>query len=73
MMTRYSRIDGFCIVNNRCMYNGKLIPSPPRFSKSRSSSKLTTINNKVYLNGWEYFPEERKWKRTPKAIWHYLF
>ncbi len=63
--------NGFYIVNKQCMYNGKKIPNPPRFNKS--SINLTTIDNKVYLNGYEYFPKQCKWKRTLRAIWHYLF
>lgn len=62
--------NGFYIVNNHCSYYGKQIPNPPRFNKNNIN--LATINNKVYLNGYEYFPKERKWKRTPKAIWHLL-
>lgn len=63
--------DGFCIVGSRCMYYGNLIPRPPRFNHNKV--KLVTINNKIYLNGYEYFPKERKWKHTFKAMWHYLF
>jgi hypothetical protein len=63
--------NGFYIVNSRCMYNGRLIPSPPRFDKNRV--KVTTINNKIYLNGYEYFPKKREWKVTFKSIWYYLF
>lgn len=63
--------NGFYIVNNRCMYYGKQIPNPPRFNKNRVN--VTTINNKIYLNGYEYFPKERKWRVTPKSIWHYIF
>ena len=62
--------NGFYIVNKQCMYNGKKIPNPPRFNKS--SINLTTIDNKVYLNGYEYFHKQRKWKRTLKATWHCL-
>ena len=62
---------GFCVIDGKCTYNGKPIPSPPRFKKNNTN--ITTINDKIYLNGWEYFHRERKWKRTPVAIWHYIF
>lgn len=62
---------GFYIVGKQCMYNGIQIPNPPRFDKSNTN--LTILNNKVYLNGYEYFPNQRKWRRTFKAIWHYFF
>lgn len=62
---------GFCVIDGKCTYNGKPIPSPPRFKKNNTN--ITTINDKVYVNGWEYFHKERKWKRTPAAIWYYIF
>ena len=34
---------------------------------------LTTINDRVYLNGYEFFPEQDKWKITFRSIWYYLF
>jgi len=63
--------NGFYIANNQCMYNGKKIPNPPRFNKNRLN--LTTINDKLYLNGYEYFPKKHKWKITIKSIWHFIF
>lgn len=62
---------GFCVIDGKCTYNGKPIPSPPRFKKNNTN--VTTINDKVYVNGWEYFYKEHKWKRTPAAIWYYIF
>ena len=62
--------NGFYIVNNHCMYYGKQIPNPPKFNKN--TINLTTTDNKVYLNGYEYFPGLRKWKRTPRAVWHFI-
>ncbi len=70
MPVSYTINNGFCIINGKCTYNGKQIPNPPKFRKNFTN--LTTIDDKVYLNGWEYFHKERKWKRTPAAIWHYL-
>lgn len=70
MPVSYTINNGFCIINGKCTYNGKQIPNPPKFRKNFTN--LTTIDDKVYLNGWEYFHKERKWKRTIPAIWHYL-
>jgi hypothetical protein len=69
-MTNSCGSNGFYINGNQCMYYGKKIPNPPRFNKNNIN--LATINNKVYLNGFEYFPKTQKWKRTPKALWHLL-
>ncbi len=68
----YSRgCNGFYIANGQCMYNGNKIPNPPRFNTNRLN--LTTINNKLYLNGYEYSPKKHKWKITIKSIWHFIF
>jgi hypothetical protein len=32
---------------------------------------MNTINNRIYLNGYEY--KNGKWKRTLKAIWYKWF
>jgi hypothetical protein len=69
-MTTSCGSNGFYIVNKQCMYYGKRIPNPPHFKYS--SINLTTTDNGVYLNGWEYFPKQQKWKRTLKATWHCL-
>ena len=62
---------GFYVVGDRYYYNGDRIPTPPSFNKH--SVNITTINDKIYVNGYEYFPKQKKWKRTFSAIWHYLF
>ena len=62
----------FYICNGNCHYKGVKISNPPRFN-SNNSINLTTTNNKVYLNGYEYFPKQKKWKRTFKAVWYLIF
>jgi hypothetical protein len=62
--------NGFYVYNGHCRYWGKDIPNPPKFNPNNIN--LTTKNNKIYLNGYEYFYVENKWKRTPKAIWHFI-
>lgn len=61
---------GFYVYNSHCRYWGKPIPNPPKFNENKVN--LTIINNRVYLNGYEYFPRENKWKRTFKSVWYYL-
>lgn len=67
-MTTSCGSNGFYIVNKQCMYYGKRISNPPKFN--HKSINLTTTDTKIYLNGYEYFPKQDKWIRTPKAIWH---
>lgn len=69
-MTNSCGSNGFYVIGNQCMYYGKPIPNPPKFNKNNIN--LATINNKIYLNGYEYFPMRQKWKRTPKAVWHLI-
>lgn len=40
--------------------------------KEYKNIKVTQINNKVYVNGFELM-EDHTWKRTLKAIWHWMF
>ena len=59
--------------NNSCIIcreyvqiNGVVLPSAPG-----KESNITTINDKVYINGYEY--KNGKWRRTLKALWHLWF
>ena len=63
--------NGFYIVHGNCMYFGERIPNPPKFNSN--SINVTTNNNKIYLNGYEYIPKQKKWKRTFAAFWNYIF
>lgn len=58
------RIDGDVIV-----LDGIEIPTPPHFNGRNSN--LTTSNDKIYLNGYEW--KDGKWKRTLTALWHRIF
>ena len=59
------------IINNEIWIDGKRLSSAPKRKNGKTSS--TVIDGKVYVNGYEYFPKQKKWKRTFSAIWHYLF
>ena len=63
--------DGFYVMRDECYYYGNRIPNPPNFKSN--SINVTTINDKIYLNGYEFFPNQCKWRRTFKAIWYYIF
>lgn len=59
--------------NNSCIIcreyvqiNGVVLPPAPG-----KGSNVTTINDKVYINGYEY--KNGKWRRTLKALWHLWF
>lgn len=59
-----------CIINqSHIILNGETIPLPPGRRGKRTTT--TVINDRVYVNGYEYIGG--KWKRTLKAIWHHLF
>ena len=63
--------NGLIIIHDTIRYNGKVIPNPPRFIGNNHN--ITQINNKLYINGWEYDFHNRKWKRTLAALWHKFF
>lgn len=46
------------------------IELPPCPSKSKWTNSAI-INNKVYMNGYEF--KNGEWKRTLKALWHLMF
>lgn len=56
------------IVDDRVILNGQEIPLPPNTTKSRN---VTIINNRIYVNGYEY--KNGKWKKTLAALWHKIF
>ncbi len=57
------------IYNGRVIINGVEIPPAP--IKKNGSHSVTNINNKVYINGYEW--TGKKWRRTLKALLHYWF
>lgn len=54
---------GAVIIDNRVCINGQEIPPAPG-----SGNNITIINNKVYINGYEWKGDH--WERTLKAMWY---
>ena len=56
------------IVNDKVIVDNVELPKAP---KSIFGSNVTTANDKVYVNGYEW--KNGYWKRTLKALWHLWF
>ena len=56
------------ITSGKIFVNGVELPPLPNNQKITNS---TVINNKVYVNGYEF--KNGKWKKTFKAWWHKIF
>ena len=55
-------------VNDKVIVNGiELSPCPSKSNHINS----TIVNEKIYLNGYEY--KNGEWKRTLAALWYWLF
>lgn len=57
---------GTIIDNNEIHVGGQKIPMPPY-----GFNNITIINNRVYVNGYEY--KNGTWKKTLAALWHKYF
>ena len=53
------------IVDNEIWINGIKVYKPSK------GNNTTIINNKIYVDGYEY--KDGQWKRTLKALWHLIF
>ena len=63
---------GIVVSNAHVIIDGKKILIP-RKVKRKNSSNVTTINNKVYINGYEYIQKTNEWKKTFKSLFYLLF
>lgn len=60
------------ISDNRIFVGGKeLPPVPSRDNGAHITSNMSIINNKVFIDGYEF--KDGKWKRTLRALWHLFF
>ena len=57
------------IVGNKIMINGKQVPPVP--DKRGSYKSVSTINGKVYIDGYEFV--NGYWKKTLRALWYKWF
>lgn len=57
--------NGVVIVGKQIIVNGIKLPPPPT-----SCNNITTINGKVYIDGYEF--KNGKWKKTLRA-WRHLW
>lgn len=51
--------------------NGEKIETPK--SMNKNSQSQTIIDNKIYINGFEYDSKKKKFKRSFLALWYFLF
>ena len=58
--------NGVYVCNGDVIVNGIKLPSPPTQCRN-----ITTVNNKVYIDGYEF--KRGKWKKTLRAWWHMWF
>lgn len=66
-ITNISMGQGIVMSNGKVTINGVEY----NFPKSCFGNSITTVNNKVYINGYELV--KGKWKRTLKAMWYMIF
>ena len=62
---------GNYIIGNIVYINGKRLPPLPNQSKKYTINNTTIINNRVFINGYEY--KDGQWKKTLRALWHTIF
>jgi len=55
--------------NGKVIINGESIPLP----KGMKTDSQSVINGKVYIGGYEFFPENKTFKKTLKALWYMVF
>ena len=60
--------NGIIIEDNRITLGDKILPPLP---KKYTSVSLTTINGKIFINGYEW--KDDQWKRTFRALWYWFF
>lgn len=62
--------NGITVITNKneVIINGEKIQTP----KNMKTNSQTIINGKIFINGYEYFPKLKKFKRTFRALWEYL-
>ena len=54
--------------SGKVIINGENIALP----KGMTTNFQTIIDGKIYIDGYEFFPESKTFKKTLKAFWHKL-
>lgn len=62
------RYNNIVICNNEVYFQGIKIPDPPC-----KVTNTTIINDKIFINGYEYIAERGIWKRSLRALFHKWF
>ena len=60
--------NGVIIEGDKIILGDKILPPLP---KKYSSVNLTTTNDEIFINGYEW--KDDQWKRTLRALWHWFF
>ena len=55
--------------SNEVFVNGEKISIP----EGMKTNSQTIINGRLFISGYEFFPKQKEFKRTLRAIWEYLF
>lgn len=59
-----------CLIRNGDIFiNGEKIDKP----FGMITGNQTIVNGKIFIGGFQYFPKQKKFKRTLKAIFYYFF
>lgn len=66
-MTEINYSNGVKTIGKRVWIEGKELPEVP---SKRNGYNQTVINQKIYIDGYEY--KNGQWKRTLKALWYAL-
>lgn len=70
----YQSANGMTISNDEVFINGQKVEIPDKLKKQLQSGRtaMTCINDKKYLNGYEYLGDG-EWKQTLTALWYKYF
>jgi len=52
--------------SNHVFINGEEIPIP----RGMKTNNISTVNNKVFIGGFEFFEKDKRFKRTLEAFIH---
>lgn len=70
-MINISNQNGICVTTSKdkIVVNGEEIEIP----KGMKTNSQSIINGRIFICGFEYFPKLKKFKRTFRAMWEYIF